>query len=227
MKASRYNNYVEKGDYAYWFNPLYQTYFRLPKTLGKKVYRIINNGSNLKNISQTFYDNLVNNGFLVPKEQDELKVLREKFQSSVESKQAFLIIAPTLNCNYSCWYCIQNHITSIMDADTIERVKKHIKYLIEVDKIESLHIDWFGGEPFMFFEKVIVPIAEYAIEICEKASIPFYNSATTNAYYMNEKISQMLGNLKFRTFQITLDGNREFHDKVKFMKGWILLLITG
>ena len=79
--------------------------------------------------------------------------------------------------------------------------------------------EWFGGEPFLYFDKVIRPISEYAISICNEAKIPFFNSATTNGFYLTSKILPQLDKLKFRRFQITIDGNREFHDKVKFQKG--------
>ena len=75
------------------------------------------------------------------------------------------------------------------------------------------------GEPFLYFDKVIRPISEYAISICNEAKIPFFNSATTNGFYLTSKILPQLDKLKFRRFQITIDGNREFHDKVKFQKG--------
>lgn len=34
--------------------------------------------------------------------------------------------------------------------------------MLEVEKIESLHLDWFGGEPFMYFSQVISPLSNYA-----------------------------------------------------------------
>ena len=45
------------------------------------------------------------------------------------------------------------------------------------------------------------------------------NSATTNGYFINSDVSSLLTDLKFKQFQITLDGEKVFHDKVKFMKG--------
>ncbi|GET30781.1 hypothetical protein [Prolixibacter sp. SD074] len=66
----------------------------------------------------------------------------------------------------------------------IEKVKNHLEYMIREEHISSLHIEWFGGEPFMYFEKVIVDISKYAIQLCDNANIPFTNTATTNGWYL-------------------------------------------
>ena len=55
--------------------------------------------------------------------------------------------------------------------------------------------------------------------VCEKAGIPFMNSTTTNGYFHTKDKAQLCKELQFLQFQITLDGNREFHDNVKFQKG--------
>ena len=71
----------------------------------------------------------------------------------------------------------------------------------------------------MYFKQVIAPISEYAIEKCDKAKIPFLNSATTNGYFLSSDKIKDLKRLKFSGFQITLDGDKGNHDKVKFQNG--------
>jgi uncharacterized protein len=106
-----------------------------------------------------------------------------------------------------------------MSGRTIEMVKKHIDYMIVEKRISSLHLDWFGGEPFMSFHNIIKPLSRYAMEKCEQYNVPFINSSTTNGYYINLDVARELNKLHFSQFQITLDGEKKFHDKVKFMKG--------
>ena len=91
--------------------------------------------------------------------------------------------------------------------------------MIDKEKIESLHLEWFGGEPFLYFKDVVTPISEYAIQKCSEANISFINSSTTNGYFLSEDVIKKCGELKFRHFQITLDGNKQSHDKVKFQNG--------
>lgn len=219
MKCSNYNYFIENEKYTYWYNGLEHTYFRLPIELGRKIKRIIDiNPSDLQLSCNSFYNKLLDNGFIIEDDKDELAIIRERHQLAVNSKDYMLTVMPTLNCNFKCWYCIQDHIPSLMNAETIDKVKAHINYILEVEKITSLHLEWFGGEPFMFFKKVVLPISEYAIEKCKEYNVPFYNSATTNAYYLIPETATMLKELKFEVFQITLDGPKEFHDKVKYQK---------
>lgn len=105
-----------------------------------------------------------------------------------------------------------------MNKIDLEKIKKHIHKAVMEDKISSLEIQWFGGEPFMYFEEVILPISEYAMDICNQSGIPFANSATTNGYYLSPSLLNKLAKYNFRYFQITLDGVRALHNKVKYVE---------
>lgn len=130
-----------------------------------------------------------------------------------------LMILPTLGCNFKCWYCIQDHTASKMSPSTIDAVKRHIDYAISEWGIKHLGLSWFGGEPLIYFKDVVEPISKYAKEVCEKKSVGFGNNATTNGYFLTKEVAQELTSLGFGNFQVTIDGNKETHDKVKFQKG--------
>ena len=49
---------------------------------------------------------------------------------AINKKDYYMVILPTLNCNFKCWYCIQDHIPSLMTEEVISLVKRHIKYVI-------------------------------------------------------------------------------------------------
>ncbi len=219
MKQSRYNHYIENGDWSYWYNPLYNQFSRLPIELGRKLNSFLDQHVDLGNVSPVFYQKLVDSNFLIEEDVDEIELVRSYYQKAIEKKNAFLIIMPTLNCNYKCWYCIQDHIVSMMSNDTMEAILRHVDYMINVEKIERFHIDWFGGEPFRFYNQVIKPLSKSIIAKCNEAGIPFKNSSTTNAYFLTDKVSKDLEELKFSFFQITLDGDKLNHGQVKFMEG--------
>ena len=222
MKTSAYNYIVDRLGQKYWFNGITQRYFAVSSELSAKLEGFLKDAeqiSALQKKGSSFFKTLKDNGFIIDDEVCELDIIRHRYDEEVESKNYFLIILPTLNCNYACWYCVQNHIESKMSDATIDSVKQHIKYMVEEEKITSLHIEWFGGEPFMFFDEVIKPITKYAIELCESNSIPFLNTATSNAYYLNDEVVKQLDELKLKNFQITLDGPRDQHNNVKFMDG--------
>lgn len=219
MKSSIYNYIMYDETFSYWYNGLTHQYFLLPKTVGEKIEKLLHTSSSILQLPDSFREKLYSGGFIIDEDVNELDVILNENVKAVNKKDYFLVILPTLNCNFKCWYCIQDHIPSVMSEDTVALVKNHIKYVVENLGIETLHIEWFGGEPFLYFNKVIKPISEYAISVCQKAGIPFFNSATTNGYYLTDKTQSMLDTLNFKRFQITLDGNREFHDKVKYQKG--------
>ena len=219
MKPSRYNYIHSRDNYSYWYNGLNHTWFRLPKVLGEKVQSILTNPDEIKEINEPFFNSLKDSGFIIDNDIDELAKLRKLNQQQIDNKFYQLILVPTLDCNYKCWYCVQSHIPSRMSDETMTRVKKHIKYMVEVEKINSLSLDWFGGEPFMYFHEVIRPLCEYSRKICNKHDLPLALTATTNAYYLDESIIPEICELGFTFFQITLDGPREMHDKVKYMDG--------
>lgn len=219
MKPSYYNFVFYDDKYSYWFNSLTHSYFRLSEKLGYKIESLLGDISKLKDLSPIMFDKLLSGGFIIDNGIDELDIIRGNNETAIHSKDYFLIILPTLNCNFKCWYCIQDHIVSSMTEETKEAIKRHIDYMINEKEITSLHIEWFGGEPFMYFKQVIEPLSQYSIEKCSKKGIPFTNSATTNGYFINSKIAQRLTELKFKHFQITIDGEKEFHDKVKYQPG--------
>ncbi len=209
MKTSKYNFLLKDSGFVYWYNSLSNVYFRISDSLSYKIEKYLIRPDSLKELSLDFFNLLVSNGFIINDEIDEISIIREKNNKAIHSKDYYLILLPTLDCNFTCWYCIQNHISSKMDTITLENIKNHLDYMIDNKKIESLNIEWFGGEPFMYFKDIIEPISLYAIKKCSQANIPFRNSSTTNAYYINHSIASKLKGLKFQHFQITLDGSKQ------------------
>jgi len=219
MKPSKYNYVFYDKGYGYWFNSLNISFFRISANLSKKIETILNNGDiNIEDLP-FIWDKLHDNGFIVDDNVNEVDIVRKRNKEAIERPNYSLTILPTLNCNFKCWYCIQDHLPSIMSDETKCKIKKHLEYMIQVKKIKSLTLDWFGGEPFMFYHQVIKPISLYAKELCSIHNIPFYLSTTTNGYFINKEVGKEIVEMGFRSFQITLDGNKEYHDKVKFQNG--------
>lgn len=137
-----------------------------------------------------------------------------------ENHSYHLTINPTLDCNLRCWYCSIEYAQAIhhggMSQSIVNSLKKHIDYLVTKIRIPALHLDWFGGEPLMFYEEVIRPIAFYAKEITTAKGVVLTQHVTTNATLLNEGMMSEMQSLNFTSFQIPLDGNAEHHDTIKF-----------
>lgn len=168
----------------------------------------------------TEFDMFINMGYLVDEEMDELAYLKHMNKVATYKNRSYqLFINPTLECNFQCWYCYEEHNKGHMTKDTIEAIKKHIKRKVESHEISSLTIGWFGGEPLLYFEEVVYPISKFAESVCRENNIPFFNSATTNAYCINKKMAENMKDIGLYGFQITLDGNQERHDKIRNCNG--------
>ena len=159
-------------------------------------------------------------GFIIDEQLNEIDVLRYRNRQAVFLDRCYhLVINPTLECNFHCWYCYEKHPKGSMNADIVERCKRHIWHMVTCEKITGLNLMWFGGEPLLYFNEVVYPIGLYAKELCAENHIPFYHYATTNAYKINEEMVAKMQEIGFNGFQITIDGDQERHDKIRNERG--------
>ena len=159
-------------------------------------------------------------GFIIDEQKDELDVIRLRNRRAVFSSRTYnLILNPTLECNFNCWYCYEQHPKGYMSESTIDIVKKHILWMVEKERIDGLELSWFGGEPLMYFNKVIYPIAKYAQELMKEHKLAFLHSATTNAYLIDPKMTERFNEIGLNRFQITIDGDEQRHDQIRNVNG--------
>lgn len=171
----------------------------------------------LKESSPLLFSTMYKLGIIEDKELNVPDIHIMKNRQQVFSNESFrLIINPTLNCNFSCWYCYETHSKKRMDKETVDAVIKQIELLITKKKISRLHIDWFGGEPLICFETVIKPISIAAKKLCAENNVNFMMSMTTNGFFIKEQMISFFEAHNLWGFQITLDGNKEKHNLTRF-----------
>lgn len=159
-------------------------------------------------------------GFIIEEQKDELDVIRLRNRKEVfGNKNYHLVINPTLECIFKCWYCYEKHPKGYMSEPTINLVKKHIQWMVDNERIDGLHLGWFGGEPLMYFNKVMVPIAQYAMELMKEQKLPFEHHVTTNAFLINSKMVDKFLELNINSFQITIDGDEKRHNMIRNING--------
>lgn len=120
----------------------------------------------------------------------------------------FLSFVLTNRCNLNCIYCYEKHkhIASI-DTDTVKQI---IERYLNDSKYEEVEIDFFGGEPFLEFDKIK--------EICEwtwsrKWSAKYLFFATTNGTILTNEIKDWLrANKQYFWVSLSLDGTRDTHN---------------
>jgi uncharacterized protein len=164
---------------------------------------------------------MIKKGFIVDKNRDEPNAIKE-VQKRIDLKDDRiyqLTINPTMNCNFKCWYCYEDHLKgSKMTPDTLKNLKAFIKNIVcSMPNLKSFHISWFGGEPLLFFKTVIKPIMNFTNDLFINSDIRLETDFTTNGFLINDDMIKEFGCYKINNFQITLDGHREFHNNVRFV----------
>ncbi|MGO4289250.1 radical SAM protein [Chitinophaga sp. RAB17] len=222
MKLSRFNNAVGYKDKVVLYNSRSNNFLLVDPMLQElmEAGKTSSNIEELANYHPQFYKALQTKGFIVEETLDEIQAVKD-WSARVDGNEStyHLVINPTMNCNFKCWYCYESHIKdSKMSEFTLDNIRKHIVSVLQNKPgLKFFHIDWFGGEPLLFFDKVIDPILDYGTKICQEYGVAFSTSFTTNAFLINPAMIERFKLYKITDFQITLDGNRDTHNKVRFV----------
>lgn len=166
-------------------------------------------------------DDLIGGGMLVSDTTDEISQLKNRISSiDNNNNECILHINPTLDCNFNCWYCYENHIKgSVMSKQTVGNVISYIDNVINSSRdLKIFNLSFFGGEPFLKFNDVVKPVVEYTKKECDSRQIGMRCHFTTNGSLIPQHTIEFLKNYN-TGFQITLDGGKEHHNKVRFYKG--------
>jgi len=123
-----------------------------------------------------------------------------------------LILLVTEQCNFRCIYCYEDFKIGKMSPLVIEGVKNLINKRIA--EIEILNLSFFGGEPLLN-KRAIFDISDFASHICKLNNVGYSGSITTNGYSLNENTFEKLLQCEVNNFQITLDGEKAAHDKLR------------
>ena len=219
-KLSYYNVVVPYGAYKLVYNTLTNSLVCLTADEHTVMSGYTDNLDGFSHDYPSLYDSFKKAGFIVDGDFDELAYIRLQNNKVVYEDQRYHVtINPTLDCNLRCWYCSTEYAKAqhkgCMTAETIEAVKAHLAYLVEKKRITALHLDWFGGEPLMYFDGIVDPVSSVANELVSKHGIAFTQHVTTNSVFMTEEMMQRMAELHFTSFQIPLDGNERHHNVIK------------
>jgi uncharacterized protein len=167
----------------------------------------------------TLFSAMCKLGIIIPNDFEELDYVKAMNREAIFDKNQYrLTINPTLECNFHCWYCYENHPIGRMSGETMNAVVNHVKQQIQENNIQSLILDWFGGEPLLYFDEVMYPVSKKIQKLLSKR-IHFLGSTTTNGYLINPQRAEQFKEIGLTNFQITLDGDEETHNKIRFLKG--------
>lgn len=211
MKISRYTFFFHID------NVNYYTYNSLSNALieiDEKTYFYLKENENKTELSdialnKDAYNLLLKNGILTDNDEDDLLSYKDIIKKKRnQTKFMHLTLAPTMDCCFNCFETCKDR--KYMSSETIDSIIKYIQNQINVIEIM---ITWFGGEPLMALEQM-VEFNEKLSKIYPKS--PNYHIITTG-YHIDENVIEKLKNIGINSIQITIDGMKETHNKVKYL----------
>jgi uncharacterized protein len=219
MKPSDYNYTVQKGDLMLCVNGISGSMLAL-KADEYALFQQLLIDVHLQKKYPRLVERMANGRFLVEDKAEDLEILRERFRASMGNDSSFsLTVNPTMDCNFKCWYCYETHAKSKMSDETQRRIKRLICRKYENPFLKNFSLGWFGGEPLLYFDEVVYPISKYALQLAESHQVKLFNSMTTNGYLFTDKMIERCNEIDLHSFQITIDGDRTIHNRVRHQNG--------
>jgi len=197
-------------------NGLTEKFFAVP--LGQEdTYReLLKKPSLYAEDFRCFYDKMIASGFVLDDASSEQQLLKEKFENLRKPWEYSLMVLPTYACNLRCWYCVQKHENVNLTQDLFERLKKHIDKVVRRTDITEFKLWWFGGEPLIQYEQLRA-LNLHAKKRCAEYGLRFSANITTNATLLTPERIDALRESGVNYYQISIDGSKEIHDKVKVL----------
>lgn len=227
LQASRYTHVFHYPDgLVLAYNTLTGSLLPLPGNTGARIARALESattgtlrspGEPLGDLPER--DSLLEMGFLVDGDIDELMVVKEIWRKGRRKKgDALLTILPTLSCNFSCPYCFERHIKGSMTEVVQDALITFTKVRL-LPRSKELSLEWFGGEPLVGIS-VIDSLTTRFRSLCAENGLPAPTaSITTNGYLLCPEMCARLLSLGVSTAQVTLDGPPDIHDRRRPLAG--------
>lgn len=219
MKPSKYNMSTQISDNEYSFFNVRTREITLLNAVEYEEYNniIANLNQNEFTLKESMIiEEMFEKGYILLDDYDELKRIQyiEKYIYNRED-MAHIIVKPTMSCNFRCVYCAQNYENEALTRDAKEGVLKLSERLLSEGK--KIFFTWYGGEPLLA-EKDILDIVSKVNAFAVKHKGQVYYSIVTNGYNLNEELAKKFFHLGINNYQITIDGDKEFHDKARPLK---------
>lgn len=120
------------------------------------------------------------------------------------------IVLLTNQCNCTCPYCFEARDPERMNLQTA----KDVVSFLQLSQDKSLGFTFFGGEPMLEWENIIVPLVEWAEQT---SPIPIRFNMTTNGTLLTSERLDYLLKHKIQ-FMISMDGDRETQERGRPMR---------
>lgn len=133
---------------------------------------------------------------------------------ALSPRRFHLILLPTEKCNFRCTYCYEDFAVGRMRPAVVTAIKRLLER--RIPNIDALTLSWFGGEPLLARD-IMLEIGQFAHQLCLEHDVSLLGHTTTNSYLLTPPLLQRLVAIAHREFQITLDGDQDWHDRTRVL----------
>lgn len=217
MKVSKYSFLFELGDEEFYiYNSLSNALLEIDAQSYKYLEETKEKGTSLdfSVFEDDFYNTLINKKFITENDKDDFLMYKSAIICQRSSTSSMHItIAPTMDCVFRCHYCFEKYKHSgNMDENTMDSI---VKYLQSLKSNPNISITWFGGEPLMAIDQ----IEQLYDKITKDYKKPMRSEIVTTGYHITPSMIDVFKKIGVKQLQITLDGIKETHNKIKQTKG--------
>jgi uncharacterized protein len=165
------------------------------------------------------------NGFLVDDRAADRRALDDYLSLARHSTDVLHVtLLTTLECNFACSYCFQgdhgdyNRHAERMTLDTAARVGDWIERELDRVRPGRFVLQFFGGEPLLNLP-VLYALSERLWIAAERRRVPMDVKIITNGLLLTPEIVDRLVPFGLNSIKISLDGDRETHDRMRPLRG--------
>ena len=121
-------------------------------------------------------------------------------------------------CNFNCKYCYfkaNNKEKQLLSIDTDKFLNWFDQYILPQKK--DVFVNYLGGEPLLKIDKILL-ISNMIQKRIKENSLNYFGEITTNGYFLSPHTAKALVQAGIKSLQVTLDGNRIEHNKIRNCK---------
>jgi len=214
MIWTKYNHLFNSSKFGYLlYNSLTNSFLKIDEEIFKQLNLLKDNPSHHIRMDNELVDILKSMCVIFDGKAEDVQNILKMHQQIQQFDKTYrgLTIVPTLDCNFKCGYCFEQHTIrpQYMSDKIEEKLNEFITREYENDKnLKLLNVVWFGGEPLLAYDKIC-----RISESLSKKNIPYEAQLITNGYLLSDEIIENLIQLKIKTVQITIDGDEKTHNE--------------
>lgn len=219
MTISRYTFCFHMQNTTYY---LYNTLSNALIEVDAMVYEVIEKCKqhkqviDAKNFDPELWQLMVDKFMVTDNDEDDFLAYKARvIELRTQKDFMHLTIAPTMECHFDCHYCFEENKTKGNITEAV--MDSIVKYVCSNRALNTLRLTWFGGEPLIAIHQIqmLYEKLKHAFIASDHAQRTIVSDIITTGYALNEEVIKILQEINIVDMQITLDGDKTSHNRIK------------